>query len=347
MSNGGGQPLPAVPGNQRPATHGRERSKSTFSLKSGNSHKSNGSAGKVQYNESHQEKESKRLHSKADPTMAMNEEQPFSMAASAGTNLSNLRALQHKDLHGNIIADPDLSNPTRSRWERPLDTIRAFEAAIDGGYKRQSYAPTDTGSIAPGGRRGSYYAGSNVGAQTPVRQPQDSYYGARQSTYGQQPETRGNGNGYPDQHSGGPSNGYTPNRARYPRSGSDQQMNGNGNGGGPYPNAAYGNQPSYENVTSASGSGSEPLAAGYDGYANGNQQHGVQFNPQPGYNGNGQGQDGYRGGPPPPVQKENVPRVPIKLGGSANAGGQPMVYEQPKAEPTKRKSSFFKRFSKN
>lgn len=140
-------------------------------------------------------------------------------------------------------------------------------------------------------------------------------------------------------------------------------MNGNG-GQGPYPNAAYGNQPSYENVTSASGSGSEPLgystdpssenssvdryqAAGYDGYANGNQQHGVQFNPQPGYNGNGQGQDGYRGGPPPPVQKENVPRVPIKLGGSANAGGQPMVYEQPKAEPTKRKSSFFKRFSKN
>lgn len=36
--------------------------------------------------------------------------------------------------------DPDRSNPTRNRWERPLDTIRSFEAAIDGGYNnnRQS-----------------------------------------------------------------------------------------------------------------------------------------------------------------------------------------------------------------
>lgn len=34
-------------------------------------------------------------------------------------------------------ADPDRSNPTRSRWERPLDTIRSFEAAIDGGYNNR------------------------------------------------------------------------------------------------------------------------------------------------------------------------------------------------------------------
>lgn len=38
----------------------------------------------------------------------------------------------------NEIADPDRSNPTRSRWERPLDTIRSFEAAIDGNYARKS-----------------------------------------------------------------------------------------------------------------------------------------------------------------------------------------------------------------
>jgi hypothetical protein len=37
-----------------------------------------------------------------------------------------------------LAADPDKSNPTRSRWERPLDTIRSFEAAIDGAYKRKS-----------------------------------------------------------------------------------------------------------------------------------------------------------------------------------------------------------------
>lgn len=35
-------------------------------------------------------------------------------------------------------ADPDLSNPTRPRLERPLDTIRSFEKAIDNGYKRRS-----------------------------------------------------------------------------------------------------------------------------------------------------------------------------------------------------------------
>ena len=35
-------------------------------------------------------------------------------------------------------ADPDLSNPTRPRMERPLDTIRSFEAAIDGSYNRRA-----------------------------------------------------------------------------------------------------------------------------------------------------------------------------------------------------------------
>lgn len=41
-----------------------------------------------------------------------------------------------------FTADPDRSNPTRSRWERPLDTIRSFEAAIDGNYSRKSYMRT-------------------------------------------------------------------------------------------------------------------------------------------------------------------------------------------------------------
>ena len=50
-----------------------------------------------------------------------------------------------------VLADPDRSNPTRSRWERPLDTIRAFEAAIDGNYARKSGNRPDTDS-----RRTSY-----------------------------------------------------------------------------------------------------------------------------------------------------------------------------------------------
>ena len=71
------------------------------------------------------------------------------------TTIESLRSVQHKDINGNPIstyttvtlpysrltietADPDLSNPTRPRLERPLDTIRSFEKAIDSGYKRRS-----------------------------------------------------------------------------------------------------------------------------------------------------------------------------------------------------------------
>ena len=71
------------------------------------------------------------------------------------TTIASLRSTQHLDINGNPIskysdfllnrmnannfpADPDLSNPTRPRLERPLDTIRSFEKAIDAGYKRRS-----------------------------------------------------------------------------------------------------------------------------------------------------------------------------------------------------------------
>ncbi|KKK24841.1 hypothetical protein AOCH_007145, partial [Aspergillus ochraceoroseus] len=43
----------------------------------------------------------------------------------------SLRSMQHLDRDGKVIADPDRSNPTRARLERPLDTIRGFEAAIE------------------------------------------------------------------------------------------------------------------------------------------------------------------------------------------------------------------------
>ena len=71
------------------------------------------------------------------------------------STIESLRAYQHKDANGNpisklpivvygrwyadqTVADPDLSNPTRPRFERPLDTIRSFEKSIDQGYKRRS-----------------------------------------------------------------------------------------------------------------------------------------------------------------------------------------------------------------
>lgn len=48
-------------------------------------------------------------------------------------------------------AEPDLTNPTRSRWERPLDTIRSFQEAVDRGYRR-SYYGAEGGSLRTWGR---------------------------------------------------------------------------------------------------------------------------------------------------------------------------------------------------
>lgn len=87
--------------------------------------------------------------SHADPSPSVN-------AIFEESTITPLRGIQHRDAAGNVIstcglghlttgnqplifvADPDLSNPTRPRMERPLDTIKAFEKAIDNGYKRRS-----------------------------------------------------------------------------------------------------------------------------------------------------------------------------------------------------------------
>ncbi|KAJ5761756.1 uncharacterized protein N7511_005138 [Penicillium nucicola] len=76
------------------------------------------------------------LQSKADPNMALYEEQPIAVNTQPGTTQFSLRSIQHKDREGKLISDPDLSNPTRSRLERPLDTIRSFDAAIDAHRKQ-------------------------------------------------------------------------------------------------------------------------------------------------------------------------------------------------------------------
>ncbi|KAJ5289152.1 hypothetical protein N7478_002182 [Penicillium angulare] len=115
-----------------------------FSVKSDNSRRTSTSGHKSHHSESSEEKARRNLHTKADPTVAMNELQPMAVALEA-SNLGSLRDIQHKDQFGNPIVDPDWSNPTRARFERPLDTIRSFEAAIYGTYKSQrpnSYART-------------------------------------------------------------------------------------------------------------------------------------------------------------------------------------------------------------
>ncbi|ESZ98901.1 hypothetical protein SBOR_0759 [Sclerotinia borealis F-4128] len=375
-------PLPSPPGNQeRPGNRPRTKTSSGFSL---HSHKSSGSGQKLDLTESHREKESRRLHSKADPSLAMTEAEPSAVANEVATSLAPIRAIQHRDSQGNPIADPDRSNPTRSRWERPLDTIRAFEAAIDGNYssrKSMIRPESDVGSTY--NRRSSYYAATQATNDERPRYSQNSYYGGGQQPYRQSSQYgdgRPNGMTRPDSYyttdnQGGPGNAYAPNRSRYPRTASEPQFNS-----GVY-TAPAGQQRSYETVTTASGSAISADAAEYstDPSSLNSSVDGIHALPQPpkepletyGFHGFGNDpqylppgsgineQNGMRRQPigslnqgPPPPTKDSVPRTPINLGlTSGNSLPQKSVIEISKSEakpqPEKRKSWFGRRLSKN
>lgn len=80
-----------------------------------------------------------RTASVADPILeAVQEAQPFEQAADHDPNrksyFSSLDGSQQimRDVFGQPIQTPDISNPTRARDERPLDTIRSFEYAVSG-----------------------------------------------------------------------------------------------------------------------------------------------------------------------------------------------------------------------
>jgi hypothetical protein len=166
----------------------------------------------------------------------------------------------------------------------------------------------------------------------------------------------------------GPSNGYHPNRARYPRTAAEPQLGHPGVYTGP------GNQPSYETVTTASGSGSSSDPAGYStdpssdnssldriaavGAKVPSENYGLDgFGSTPQYlSGNGLEQYGSNGaqrqgsgylnqGPPAVPQKSNATiRKPIKLGTTSGNAGPPIPVPQSVNE--KRKSWFGRRFSK-
>ncbi|KAJ5592880.1 hypothetical protein N7537_009784 [Penicillium hordei] len=154
-----------------------------FSVKSDKSDKSGSASHKRRVSESSEEKARRNLHTKADPLVAMNELQPMAVALEK-SNLGSLRELEFKDQYGNVITDPDLSNPTRPRLERPLDTIRSFEAAINGSYNnnRASYAKTEDAASQIGdfSRRTSYYGGQNSGPSN-RNYEQSNHHGQTQS----------------------------------------------------------------------------------------------------------------------------------------------------------------------
>lgn len=344
---------------------------------------SSGSIPKVDAAETAKEKAAFHINTKADPTKAINEAQPSTRNALEATTIESIRNLEHRDADGNIITDPDLSNPTRSRMERPLDTIRSFEAAIDGSYNRRaSFRAESTTLMSPqNNRRSGYFSGY----QAQQRMPADGgggYYGNRMShsrpdsmvdTYGNNSNQYGNG------------------RRFGPRNHSDPALYGHNNTQGIYP--SHGHQQSYDTVASASngshatdqwGNSTDPSsenssidrvqtapkpdlgeAYGFNGFGGAPQIQGPILEEHgpgaPGYGHPGYGQsqaaagNGHpyqgNGAPAPPLHapsKDAGPRVPIKLGNSI-VEGHSAVASRPTpivVDTDKRKSWLKRRFSK-
>ncbi|GAB7341623.1 hypothetical protein MBLNU457_7821t2 [Dothideomycetes sp. NU457] len=283
------------------------------------------------------------------------------------TTLEALRNNEYKDVNGNIITEPDLANPTRPRWERPLDTIRSFEKAIDGGYQRRSMSRA--GSDFDGGnqaasRRTSYY-GYDSGP-SPVRHQSSAggYYNSRRSEYfdpyGQAPNAAPSRNRFGRNYSGN----FSENRNSY---------YGNGYGQHSYNqsyDAAAGSDstgpwnshtdPSSENSSLDRANGimkpvhtPDPMN-GYamDQYGNdaimeegGSDDYGYPTNMRRGQN-----------VPLPPQHSTPPPRKTIQLGGGggspqdsafASQGGSLPSTARPTPTNEKRKSFFGRKFGKN
>lgn len=220
--------------------HGRRIS---FGGRSDKTHKSNNSANKIDLTETHEEKARRNLTTKADPTVAMYELQP-NLVALEKSNLGSLRSMQHKDQYGNIITDPDRSNPTRPRFERPLDTIRSFESAIRG-----TYGMSNTNS-----RPTSYIRDEPMHPNGYNRRDRDSYYGQNGQYNGRGSQSRPDS--YIDNYMGsgeGPAyyqnNGWSA-RPQVQRMNTDQSYGNGSSSRNPYP-SQHTTQRSYDTTTAS------------------------------------------------------------------------------------------------
>jgi len=355
----------------------RPRSNTHFSFRSDKSadaqtYKSKQSKHDRKVSDSERRKTHYDPNTKANPNAAMEEAQPIAAALEKPT-LQSLRSFNHTDVNGNPIAEPDLSNPTRSRWERPLDTIRAFEAAIDGEYKRRSQAVRADQSDMNGyaSRRSSYYGGGGGGGGG---YDQNRY--SRASYYGHQQRDTHYENGYG---MGGPVGGQQ--RMRYgSRMQSDPGWHNKQNGHGVYPihglqqsrdtvntngsNGSHSDGPYSNDPSSDNSSFERPMPVqrppqpdvgeqyGFHGFGKGPQLDPYGKGPSggDGYFPN-QGQNGmHNGAPPPPPKHASPPGGPIKLNPSATSpnadGGRPNVLSKNNNDD-KRKSWFKRRFSKD
>jgi hypothetical protein len=306
----------------------------------------------------------------------MSEAQPSTVALEK-SNLASLRETQYKDQFGNFITDPDRSNPTRPRLERPLDTIRSFEAAIDGSYsnRRMSYvtdAPTNS-------RPGSYYGGH--GGYGPNNYS-DAYNGRGPNSRPESYVDYGGSNGYNNGHGGynNGQNGHYPYNQHGQRSGRpryNQHVNPDHANGTFYPNSTY--QRSNDNVTAGSGSANtdqwgnstdpSSVNSSFDRLQQQQAHHKQEFQ-RPGetygFNGFGAGPQiessaQSNQAPPPPVHRQSnmngysnqgLPPAPPSKDVNASAKRpslrKPVNSASPAAASSSKRTSWFKRrFSKN
>lgn len=331
-----------------------------FSHRSDNSH---GSKTKDVLSDSPAEKQRRdsfwKGGSKANPNAAMNEVQPGDAAMTEKSTIESLRNIQHKDANGNLITEPDLCNPTRPRWERPLDTIRSFERAIDGGYKRRSMNRSESYSGADQSRRSSYYGGgSNFDSGRHENGPQYNagYYGARRpdgySDAGVSPAAPPSRNRFGQRMGGSRSNsayGFNPQHAY-----NDSHDTGHSDSTGQWGNST---DPSSENSSiERAYNGGKPN----DPYAQHDIHNGAPImeeyasDSDGGYGMSwGNNKNIYNGGAPmaPPHSQAPPVRAPISLGGgpgavSSQGGSLPSTARPTPAKEEKKKGFFKKRFSK-
>src|ERR1700761_3946558 len=166
-------------------------------------------------------------------------------------------------------ADPDRSNPTRHRMERPLDTIRAFQAAAEGTTSRRSSYNMRPGMFGhwcgesmvftcPGSQVGwngdtnrgaSHYSQNGYSPQRPRMSPGGGYY--RNSSYGFGPQSAVEESpGCSQMYARPPVRQYTYPHAGAPNGYQNGSQYGYNNGESPMSGHSY--QQSYDAMTSGS-----------------------------------------------------------------------------------------------
>ncbi|EXJ87061.1 hypothetical protein A1O3_04019 [Capronia epimyces CBS 606.96] len=340
------------PTSPQPYPDARARAPTIMSLSSQRSRRSSTSTNKLELAETAKDK--RRLNTKADPSKALNEATPAEQAQEEST-VEDLRRMVHKDHEGNLITDPDRSNPTRHRLERPLDTIRAFNAAAEGTSTRRSSFNTRPSSQAgwngEANRRASYYSNGGYSPQRPRPSPGGGYY--RNSSYGVGPQT---------------SLEETPGSAHMYGRNMRQHSNGHQTGypSGDSPISAHSYQQSYETMTSGSDEYSKSTNpssqnSSFDQlhqlrkpeeymadnpYANDIRFNGVSPHKPLSPYGMGNGHPGQDTASPPPMQPieyaPNNPRQPIKLNGSPSDPNS-SAPAPPTMTTTSKKHSWIKR----